>query len=317
MPSKNEIALSIVIPIYNEEPNLRELYRRLINTLNNLYPQGKEDSLSYEILLVDDGSNDRSWTIINELNETDKNVRGLCLSRNFGHQVAISAGLDHATGASVLIMDGDLQDPPEEIPNFLSKLEEGYDLVFGIRSKRADSITRKLFSWFFWLIFKTFLKVDVTSNQSIMRIMNRRFLESFRRFNEKNRFLAGLFALTGYRQATIPISHDARYAGESKFNLWKMIKLTFNAITSFSHFPLQIAGFTGLAMALLSFMVGLILIFSKLLYKIDVEGWASMMIAILFMGGVQLAFLGLIGEYIGRIFTEVQDRPLYIIKDKI
>ena len=315
MSSKNDIAFSIVVPIFNEEENLPELYRRLSSVMQPLCAQRSFESAGFEIILVDDGSSDSSWHIINELHKTDKRVTGLSLSRNFGHHVAISAGLDNAAGQTIIIMDGDLQDPPEEIPNFVAKLKEGYDLVFGVRAQRSDTLSRKVLSWLFWFVFKVLLKLDITTKQSMMRIMNRRYLDSFKRISEKNRFLAGLFAWTGFRQTSIIIKHDPRYAGTSKYNLWKMIKLTFNAVTSFSYLPLQLAGFLGMIIALISFLAGIFLIVQRFLYKIDVAGWASTMVSILFMGGVQLAFLGLIGEYIGRIFTEVQNRPLYLIKE--
>lgn len=302
-------AFSVIIPVYNEEENITELYRRLTSVMEILG--------TYEIIMIDDGSTDNSWHLIRDLHKSDSRVKGISFSRNFGHHIAITAGLDHAEAEAIVIMDGDLQDPPEEIPKLYNKLKQGYDLVCGIRESRSDSLYRKILSFLFWLVFKTFLRLDITKNQSMLRIMNKRYLSNFKQITERNRFLAGLFAWAGFNQATVQIEHATRFAGKSKYNTWKMIKLTFNAITSFSYFPLQLAGVIGLFISVSSFVFGIWLIIRKLYYDIDVAGWASTMVAILFMGGVQLAFLGIIGEYIGRIFTEVQRRPLYMIKEKV
>jgi dolichol-phosphate mannosyltransferase len=307
---------SVVIPIYNEEENISELYRRLTAVMERLCSEEGHSIDSYEIIMVDDGSTDHSWQLIKELHEKDPRVKGISFSRNFGHHVAITAGLDHAEGRAVVIMDGDLQDPPEEIPKLYDKLKEGYDMVCGIRKKRSDLFYRKTISRLFWIIFKTFTRLDIVENQSMLRIMSKRYLTNFKKITERSRFLAGLFAWAGFNQTAVQIEHAPRFAGKSKYNLWKMIKLTFNAVTSFSYFPLQLAGFAGLCISAISFIFAIWLIIQKLFFGIDVAGWASTMVTILFMGGVQLAVLGLVGEYLGRVFTEVQKRPLYMIKEE-
>ncbi|MBI5042758.1 MAG: glycosyltransferase family 2 protein [Nitrospirae bacterium] len=310
------LEISVVIPIYNEEENIPELYQRLTAVLERLCNKEGHISGSYEIIMVDDGSKDRSWHLIRELNKKDSRVKGISFSRNFGQHIAVTAGLDHTEGEAVVLMDGDLQDPPEEIPKLYNKLKEGYDLVCGIREKRADSFYRKFVSNLFWVIFRSLMKIDIPEHQSMLRIMSKRYTVNFKKITERNRFLAGLFAWTGFNQAAVQIEHAPRFAGGSKYTIWKMIKLFLNAITSFSYFPLQLAGIIGLSISTISFISGLLLILGRLYSVIDVPGWASTMVAILFMGGVQLAFLGLMGEYVGRIFTEVQGRPLYMIKEK-
>lgn len=307
--NEDKIDFSVVIPIYNEEDNIPELYRRLTNVMESLG--------SYEIIMVDDGSKDKSWNLIKEFHGNDRRVKGLIFSRNFGHHVAITAGLDYASGEAVILMDGDLQDPPEEIPKLYVRFKEGYDLVYGVRVERQDNFFRKLSSHFFWKMIRILSGFDIPENQSMLRIMNKQYLDNFKKFTERNRFLAGLFAWAGFNQVSVKIEHAPRFGGKSKYNLWKMIKLTFHAVTSFSYFPLQVAGFAGLIISAISFAFGIWFIVRKLFFGIDVVGWASTMVTILFMGGVQLLVLGLIGEYLGRVFSEVQRRPLYLIKEAI
>lgn len=300
---------SVVIPLYNEEETIPELYRRLTAVMEKLG--------TYEIIMVDDGSTDQSWQIIKRLHENDPRLKGISFSRNFGHHIAITAGLDHAQGQIVSLMDGDLQDPPEEIIKLYKKFKEGYDLVYGLRIERQDNFFRKLSSYFFWNTIRSLSGFDIPKNQSMLRIMNKKYVDNFKKFTERNRFLAGLFAWTGFKQTFVKIEHAPRFAGRSKYNFWKMLRLTFNAVSSFSFFPLQVAGIIGLFISVTAFIFGILLIIRKLFWGIDVIGWPSTMATILFIGGVQLAVLGLIGEYLGRVFSEVQQRPLYIIKDII
>lgn len=301
--------ISVVVPIFNEGEVIGELWKRLIPVIKSI-------SKEYEIIFVDDGSSDSSWSIIKDISKRDKGVKGISLSRNFGHHIAITAGIDRADGDAVILMDGDLQDPPEEIPKLLEKYMEGYDLVYGIRIERKDNYYRKISSKIFWKTIKNLTGFDIPENQSMLRIMSKKYVDNFKKFEERNRFLAGLFAWTGFKQIAVKIEHAPRYAGVSKYNLWKMIKLTFHAITSFSIFPLQLAGIVGLLISFISFSLGLWLIIRKIYWGIDVIGWASTMVAILFIGGIQLAVLGLIGEYLGRVFSEVQKRPIYLIKEE-
>jgi polyisoprenyl-phosphate glycosyltransferase len=307
MGQEGNVDLSVVIPVFNEEEVLPALYGRLVDVLEGL---GK----SFEIVFVDDGSGDGSWPVIEGLHGADQRVKGICFSRNFGHHIAITAGIDHSRGESVILMDGDLQDRPEEIPKFVDKLAEGFELVYGVRNNRQDRFFKRATSVFFWKTIRKLSGFDIPENQAMLRIMSRKFVDDFRKFPERNRFLAGLFTWVGHSQAALEVEHGARYKGESKYNLYRMLKLTFHAITSFSYFPLQAAGLVGLAISSISFGFGIWLIFRKLAFGISVAGWASTMVAILFLGGVQLAVLGLIGEYLGRVFTEVQGRPIYLIR---
>lgn len=299
---------SVVIPIYNEEENIHQLYNRLTALMDGL-------KSSYEVILVDDGSKDNSWPLIRELHDKDNRVKGLRFSRNFGHHIAITAGIDHARGNAVILMDGDLQDQPEEIPKLLIKFNEGYDLVYGIRKNRQDHFFKRLSSAFFWKMIRLLSGYDIPENQAMLRVMSRAYVDNFKKISERNRFLGGLFAWVGFNQIGVEIKHGQRFGGRSKYNLWKMIKLTFHAITSFSYFPLQLAGLVGLLISTISFIFGTWLIIRKMFLGISVEGWASIMVTILFIGGIQLTVLGLIGEYLGRVFSEVQNRPIYLLKD--
>jgi glycosyltransferase involved in cell wall biosynthesis len=300
-------SLSVVIPVFNESGLLPELYRRLVLVLEGL---GKV----FEIIFVDDGSSDTSWLLITELHARDGRVKGLRFSRNFGHHVAISAGIDHARGDAVVVMDGDLQDRPEEIPRLLSRMAEGYDLVYGVRMNRKDTFLKKAVSVLFGKTIRLLSGMDIPENQAMLRVMSRKYVDDFRKFKEKNRYLGGLFTWLGHNQSPLEVEHGERYGGKSKYTIYKMLKLTFHAITSFSYFPLQLAGLAGMGIALVSFMFGLWFIVKKVAFGIDVAGWPSTMVTILFLGGIQLAVLGLIGEYLGRVFTETQNRPLYIIR---
>jgi glycosyltransferase involved in cell wall biosynthesis len=302
---------SIVIPIFNEQETIPELCSRLTTVMDTLCAEGS----SYEIIMVDDGSTDQSWQMIRDLHERNPRVIGVNFSRNFGHHIAITAGLDYAKGNSVVVMDGDLQDPPEEIPKLYRKLGEGYDLVYGIRAQRQDNYFRKLSTYFFTGMIRRLSGLEIAQNDAMLRIMSRKFVDSIKRFPERNRFLGGLFTWAGFNQTGIPIEHAPRFAGRSKYSIWKMAKLTMDAVTSFSYLPLKIIGLMGLLISGLSFVSGLFLIFKKLFLGVDVIGWTSTMVTILFIGGIQLVVLGVIGQYLARVFSEVQGRPLYIIKE--
>jgi dolichol-phosphate mannosyltransferase len=267
------------------------------------------------MIFVNDGSTDRSWQIITELSHKDQRLKGLSLSRNFGHHIAITAGLDHARGEAVMVMDGDLQDPPEEIPKLYEEFKKGYDLVYGTRKLRQDNYFRRMCSSLFWKTIKALTGFNISGNQSMLRIMSRRYVDNLIKFPERSRWLPGLYAWAGFDQTTIPIEHAARFSGTTKYNLLKMLKLTFNAITSFSSTPLQVSGMTGLALSLMAFIYATWLVIKKIFLGIPVTGWASLMVAILLIGGFQLIMLWLVGQYLTRVFTEVQGRPLYIVKE--
>jgi dolichol-phosphate mannosyltransferase len=308
---------TIIIPIYNEEENIPELYSRLSSVMEGLCGREGYPPDSFEVLMVDDGSKDRSWQLILGLHEKDPRVKGMSFSRNFGHHIAITAGLDHAMGESVILMDGDLQDPPEEIPKLYDTFREGYDLVYGIRRKRKDTLFKRLTSFLFWGMLRRLSGVDIPKNQTMLRILSRRVVDVLRDMREYARFIHGMMAWTGFRVTTLEIEHSERMKGKSKYNIPRLFKLAFHAVTSFSTVPLRLAIYTGLVSSFLSLVVGLYFIYKKIFYNIPVLGYASIIISIFFVGGVQLLMLGIFGEYLGRTYQEVQRRPLYILKEHV
>ena len=308
---------TIVIPVYNEEENIPELYRRLTAVMETLSRNEGYPFDSYEILMVDDGSKDRSWHLIKELHGKDQRVKGMSFSRNFGHHIAITAGLDHANGDSVILMDGDLQDPPEEIPKLYEKFKEGYDLVYGIRRERKDPPLKKVTSFLFWWMVRRFSGVDMPRGQTMLRILSKRVVAVLRDMREYARFVHGMMAWTGFSVATLEIEHHERKRGKSKYDIPRLFKLAFHAVTSFSTVPLRLAIYTGLISSFISLLVGLYFIYKKIVYNIPVLGYASIIVSIFFVGGIQLLMLGIFGEYLGRTYQEVQRRPLYILKEHI
>jgi dolichol-phosphate mannosyltransferase len=308
---------SVVIPIYNEEENVHELYRRLTTVMEKLCSDVGLSTDGYEIILVDDGSADRSLQHVKELRVKDQRVKGISFSRNFGHHIAITAGLDYARGKAVILMDGDLQDPPEEIPKLYEKFKEGYDIVYAIREKRADPIFNKITSQLFLRMLRKISNVDVNLQSGIFRIISKRCAENMKSLREKSRFLIGLMSWVGFSQAGVEIERHKRYAGRSKYTLFKLFKLAWHGVTSFSYMPLQLATYFGFGVAAISFLIGIYMLYRKLFLGIPLLGYASIIVSLFFLGGIILFILGVIGEYIGRIYTEVQNRPLYVIKEEI
>ena len=303
--------ISFVIPVYDEEGNLPELYKRLINVLEN------ELQTTYEIIFVDDGSKDSSWKIIEELHKQNENVKGIKFSRNFGHHIAITAGMDYSRGNSVILMDADLQDQPEEIPKLFKKFQEGFDVVFGIRKEKQHSfLKRKTSKIFIWLMNKI-VNSDVPINSNIFRVMNRKVVDTINQFRERERFITGLISFVGFKQIGVEVEHGKRYSGKTKYTFTKLLKLVFNTLTSFSYKPLQIASMLGAIISIISFIFIIYLVIRKLFFNIGLMGWTSTVVVILFIGGIQMLFLGILGEYVGRIYAENQKRPLYVINKEI
>lgn len=300
---------SVIIPIYNEEENLFDLHKRLSSVLEKLG--------TYEIVLVDDGSKDRSWPTIKELHEKDRRVKGVSFSRNFGHHIAITAGLDYAKGRTIILMDGDLQDQPEEIPKLWEKMQEGYDLVYGIRKVKKDSFVKRLNSSLFWWFLNKLSGIDIPRNQTLLRIFDKKILDVLKDMRERARFIHGMIAWTGFRTALQEVEHAPRERGVSKYNTIKLFRLAFNAITSFSTVPLRLATYIGLLSAGVGLCYGFYYLYKKIFLGIPVLGYASIIVAVLFVGGVQLLILGIIGEYLGRVYQEVQARPIYILRDTV
>lgn len=309
--------LTVAVPIYNEEETLPELYRRITEVMENLCLKYGFPQDSYEILMIDDGSADRSWKIISELHSKDKRIKGISFSRNFGQHIALTAGLDAAKGNAVILMDGDLQDPPEEIPRLYEKLKQGYDLVYGIREQRKDPFLKRISSYLFWWILIKFSGVPIPPGQTMLRILSRRLVNAIKEMREHARFIHGMMAWAGFNVSTLEVAHSKRIKGVSKYSLPKLFKLAFHAITSFSTIPLRLATYVGLLSSIASLIIGIYFLVQKIFYGIPVLGYASIIVSIFFVGGIQLLVLGIFGEYLGRVYEEVQRRPLYIIKEYI
>lgn len=301
--------ISVVVPIYNEAPILPELHRRLSAALSSL-------SEAYELVFVNDGSQDGSADLLRAMVSSDRHVRLIDLSRNFGHQIAITAGMDHAAGAAVVVIDGDLQDPPEVIPELVAKWQEGYDVVYAIRERReGESFFKRATAAAFYRLINRITNVDIPVDTGDFRLMSRRAVEALKKVRERNRFIRGLVSWLGFRQTGVRFVRQERFAGQTKYPLRKMLKFAFDGITSFSFLPLQLATYLGFVVSVASFLGILYVIYLRLFTQETILGWASLMAAILFLGGVQLITLGIIGEYIGRIYDESKGRPLYFTQE--
>jgi glycosyltransferase involved in cell wall biosynthesis len=304
--------ISIVAPVYNEEAVLPELYRRVVQVMDQL-------DESWELVLVDDGSRDRSADLIANLHERDPRVKGISFSRNFGFQEAVTAGLDHASGDAVILTDADLQDPPEVMPEMIAKWREGNDVVYGVRSEReGESWHKKFTAMAFYRIIHRITSVNIPLDTGDFRLMDRRVVDSLGRMRERNRFLRGMVPWVGYKQTGVYFKRAARYAGEAKYSSYRrMIRFATNAITGFSYVPLQLATYLGFVIALISGLAILAVILLRLFGPdTPLLGQATTLVAVLFLGGVQLISLGIIGEYLGRIYDEVKGRPLYLVDKK-
>lgn len=304
--------ISVVIPLYNEEENIHELHRRLSAALNKDFAD-----LEHEILFVDDGSRDNTFKLVQELKEKDPNVKAIQFSRNFGHHIAVTAGIDFATGDYVVMMDGDLQDQPEEIIKLYNKLQEGYEVVYGRRVNKQFSATKKMLSNLFNMFIKKLIDEDIVINSTIFRIMTKDVAENIRQLREQNRYIVGIIGWVGFNHVHQDVAHGERYAGQSKYNLSKQFKLAFDAIYSFSSYFLKLIVKLGLLLVLASLVMIVYVLYKTLIVKSTVQGWSSIMISVLLVGGLQIIVLGVIGEYIGRIYKEAKGRPLYVIKKSI
>lgn len=303
--------LSIIIPIYNEEANIEELYKRLNNALESF-------DFKSEIIFINDGSKDKSLAKLEQLNKMDDRIKIISFSRNFGHQVAISAGIDYANGEAAIIMDGDLQDPPEIIPKLVKKYFEGYEVIYATRKSRQDTFFKKITAALFYRLINTLSETKIPQDTGDFRLIDKKVIDNLRLVKERSRFIRGLTSWIGFRQTAVEFERDKRYGGKSGYPISKMIKLATDSITSFSYKPLRLASYIGFIAALIGFLGGIYAILLKIAEpSATVLGWTTTMIAIFFMGGVQLIILGIIGEYLGRIYTETQNRPLYIIDRKI
>lgn len=299
--------ISFVVPVYNEEDNLHEFHKRLADVMAGL-------PYDYELIFVDDGSSDRSHLILAEMAEKDEHVQVYFLSRNYGHQLALTCGLDNACGDAVITMDGDLQHPPELVPELLKLWEDGYQIVQTVRTAtKGVSFFKNITSKFYYKIINSMSKVEITPGGSDFRLMDKVAVEAFRRYRERARFIRGLVNTLGFKCTTFEFTAPPRFAGHSKYNLRKMLHFALDGITSFSNLPLRWAFYIGIVFGLMSFLVILHVLYVKYVADDAVPGWATMTASVLFLGGVQLVGIGILGEYIGRIFEEVKQRPLYIV----
>jgi dolichol-phosphate mannosyltransferase len=300
--------LSIVVPVFNEAEVIAETYRRLTGVASGI------EDLDYELVVVDDGSRDGTFATLEALAQADARLRVLKFSRNFGHQTAITAGVDVARGDAIVVIDADLQDPPEVIPRMVAKWREGFDVVYGVREKRHGETPLKLFTaTMFYRVLNRMTSISIPVDVGDFRLMSRRAADQLRAMREQDRFVRGLVSWIGFRQAGVEYHRDARLAGETKYPFRKMLRFAMDGITSFSTVPLKLATWLGYFASAFAFLYLLSVFVQKLLGE-TVQGWATIMVAMLFLGGVQLICLGIMGEYIGRIFTEIKQRPLYVVE---
>lgn len=300
--------VTILVPAYNEKDVLNMLYDRLQKIMN------ENSKYDFEILFVNDGSKDNTLEIIKELRNKDKRVCFVNLSRNFGKETAMIAGLDYCKGDCVIILDADLQDPPELIPDMLKYWEEGYDDVYAKRrSRKGESFLKKFTSKMYYKILQKVTNVEIQKDTGDFRLLDRRCVEALKSMRESQRYTKGLFSWIGYKKKEILFDRDPRAAGETKWNYGKLIGLSIDGLTSFTTAPLRMSAIFGILVSLIGFIYMLVIIIKTLAFGIDSPGYASMMVVILFLGGIQLIFLGVIGEYLGRAFNESKSRPLYFI----
>ena len=306
MGAKTEI-LSVIVPAYNEQEVLPEFHRRVTSVLQSL-------ALDYEIVYVNDGSKDKTLELLQELQSDDRNTAIVDLSRNFGKEIALTAGLDYARGDAVIVIDADLQDPPELIPELISGWREGYDVVYATRAAReGETFMKKATAHLFYRVVQSISRFKIPEDTGDFRLLSRRAVDALKQLREQHRFMKGLFAWIGYPQKAVPYRRDPRFAGETKWNYWKLWNFAIEGITSFTIAPLKLATYVGLIVALGAFSYGGFIIVRTLIFGNPVAGYPSLLVAVLFLGGVQLVALGIIGEYLGRMFDETKGRPLYLV----
>lgn len=305
--------LTVVVPVFNEADGIREFHRRLTAVLADL------PTLRADIVYVDDGSRDNSFALLTNFAQADPRVTVLRLSRNFGHQAAITCGLDQAKGDAVVILDADLQDPPEVIPAMVEAWRAGADVAYGVRISRAGETWFKLTTAkYFYRLLHAVSSVDVPADAGDFRLMSRRVVDAFRDLREESRYVRGLVSWLGFQQVAVPYERDSRSAGETHYPLRRMLRLAIDGVTSFSEKPLRLATGLGALVSASAFAVGLYIVIAKLVNPDEsVPGFASLATIVLFLGGVQLLAIGVLGEYMGRIFRESKHRPLYIVMDRV
>ncbi|CAN5725283.1 glycosyltransferase family 2 protein [soil metagenome] len=301
------VEISVIVPVLNEEQNIHELYDRLSNSL-------KKICTSYEIILVDDGSTDRTLFAIEKFASEDAHLKYISFSRNFGHQVALSAGMEKCVGENIVLIDGDLQDPPEVIEVLFKTLKQGFDVVYARRiNRKGETFLKKSTAKFFYRMLNKITAIKIPVDTGDFRIMNKKVGKELLRMKEHNKFLRGQIAWLGFKETFIEYNREERKTGNSNFNYRSMFRFAFDGITGFSNFPLKFASLSGIIVSLFAFLFIVYVLFAKLVWGHTITGWASMMVTILFLGGIQLLCVGIIGEYISRINDSVRNRQLYII----
>jgi glycosyltransferase involved in cell wall biosynthesis len=304
-----KIELSIVIPLYNEEDNIDYLFERLIAVLDTI-------QTTYEIICINDGSRDSTLKYLIDHHQNNPTIKVINLSRNFGKEVALTAGIDYTTGAAIIPIDADLQDPPELIIQLVEKWREGYDVVYATRRTRQGETWLKRFTAnAFYQTIGKMSRVPIPSNTGDFRLLDRKVVEAIKKLPERTRFMKGLFAWVGYKQTSVMFDREPRFQGKTTWNYWKLWNFALDGIISFSFLPLKVWSYVGIVISLISLLYASFLTIRTLIFGIDVPGYASLMVAILFLGGIQLITLGIIGEYLGRVYEEVKERPLYFIRE--
>lgn len=301
--------LSVVVPMFNEAAGLDRLFERLVATLARL-------GLSYEIVAVNDGSTDETLAGLLEHRARNSAIKIISLSRTFGKDIALSAGFDHARGRAVVPLDADLQDPPELIEQMVARWREGYDVVYATRMRRpGDSWLKRTTAHFFYRVFEAIADVPIPRDTGDFRLLDRRVVDVMVRLPERTRFMKGLFAWVGFKQTAIYYEREERHAGGTKWNYWRLWNFAMDGITSFSSVPLKVWSYFGFTISLFAFLYAVVLAIRKLLNDVDVPGYTSLMVVVLFLGGIQLITLGILGEYMGRVYNEVKGRPLYVVRE--
>jgi glycosyltransferase involved in cell wall biosynthesis len=299
--------LSIIIPAYNEEEVLQEFYRRIVGVASKI-------GMPYELIFVNDGSKDRTMQLLTSLSQQNEHLVIIDLSRNFGKEIAVSAGIDFCRGDAVVIIDADLQDPPELIPELIEQWRLGYDNVYARRiSREGESKLKKLTAFLFYRSIRGMTHIDIPADTGDFRLLSRRAIDALKQLPERNRFMKGLYAWIGFSAIAVDYHRDSRYAGKTKWNYWKLWNFALEGITSFTEVPLKLASYVGGLMAFLSFLYGAYIIIKTFILGNDVPGYPSLIVTILFLGGIQLVFIGVLGEYLGRAFAEIKQRPLYFV----
>ena len=304
-----EIEISVVVPLYNEEENIDYLFTRLLSVLDKL-------ETSYEIVCVNDGSKDNTLKQLIDHHHQNPVIKVINLSRNFGKEIALTAGIDYAQGAAVIPIDADLQDPPELIEELVAKWREGYDIVYASRrSRKGETWLKRFTADAFYKTIGKMTSIPIPANTGDFRLLDRKVVEALKQIPERTRFMKGLFAWVGYKQTSVMFDREPRAAGTTTWNYWKLWNFAIDGITSFSFVPLKIWSYIGLFISFISLLYASFLVIRTLILGIDVPGYASLMVAVLFFGGIQLITLGVIGEYLGRVYEEVKGRPLYFVRE--